>query len=115
MSIALLAWAGKSFATGIVGATGGMAFNSFLEAVGVPNLSQEALARLEEISTTLNGVALEVSEINGRVKALAKQLNISTLTLASGALENLMSPAITNIQTRYTSGHKAKAAVQQTP
>jgi hypothetical protein len=79
-----------------------MAFTSFLEAVGVPNRSKETLERLEEISRTLDEVAREVSEINGRVVALARQLNISTLTLTSGAQENLMSPAITNIQTHYT-------------
>jgi hypothetical protein len=105
MSTALLSWAGKSFASGIVGAAGGMAFNAFLESVGVPNPSKQALEKLNQILAHLDAVAGVVDQINKRVADLAVQLDIAKLDIQKGAQENVVKAAIANIQT-HTSGSR---------
>src|SRR3954469_6875706 len=99
----MLDWAGKTFASGVVGAAGGMAFTAFLESVGVPNPSKEALAKLDDILKRLDGVAASIDQINKRIGQLASQLQIAHLDIQKTAQENVVKAAIANIQT-HTSG-----------
>ncbi|APV51094.1 hypothetical protein BWI17_16225 [Betaproteobacteria bacterium GR16-43] len=101
----VMVWAGSSFASGVVGTAGGIAFTTFLEAVGVPNPSKEALEKLDKILSRLDGVARDIEQINTRIAALAQQLAIVGLEIQKGTQENALKAAIANIQT-HTGGSR---------
>lgn len=99
MATAVLSWAGKSFASGLVSAAGGMAFTHFLEYVGVKQPTSKIRDQLIEMAKVLDDMAAGIGQLNQRVESLAGQLAISTLEIKEQIKQTGMYDAIANIQT----------------
>jgi hypothetical protein len=99
MATAILSWAGKSFASGVVGAAGGMAFTQLLEYMGMSQPTTEILNKLNEMSRLLDGMALGIGQLNKRVEELSSDLKISTLKIQNQIQKTGVYDALANIHT----------------